>query len=154
MAEGPQPQWNADPWLRRAVVGVLVIMVFLAGIAGTRLVLRDATARTSALQGSRIEFSQLIRKVKAELVKSENDAIRRNELSLFALKDFELEIKVVASGSSTTGVKLYTVGSDVTVGEEMVQTIRLRWVVDPERRLLELQRRARTGAVDVDIPPD
>lgn len=111
-------------------------MFVLSAIFAGRFVGKEVNNGTDISRIEGIQLKELIRKVKADLTAADQEAAAKGELALFRLKDFELDINVVASGSAETKGQIMTVGSNVTVGSEKIQKIHLRWVADPERKLI------------------
>lgn len=81
-----------------------------------------------------LQLKTLIRQVKTELQQADLEAIERNEPALFQLKDFELDVNVVARGTGTGSAEIVVFGSNVEVSRERIQRIHLRWIADPEAR--------------------
>lgn len=139
MADGPVPDAQADSWwtgrsVRAAAITALTLGLFVAIVFVTgRVVRTEVAAGSEPGPVKSIELTDLIRQVKRGLADAQAQADAAGELKLFRLKDFELEVNVVARGEGKTSAKLWTVGSEVTSGSEKVQKIHLRWIADPER---------------------
>ena len=110
---------------------------------------RHALDRPLVGPGQSLEIKNLIRKVKQELGEAEAEAIRNNELPLFKLEEFEMEINYVIRASGGLKAEVVSVGGSSEVGTEKVQKLRLRWsAVAPEQRIIKPG--AVTGTADVD----
>ena len=57
---------------------------------------------------------------------------RRNELPLFKLKDFQMEINFVVHAGSTTKAEVVGVGTDLSTEKERVQKLILNWTACPQ----------------------
>ena len=124
---------------------ILLVWTPLVTIAAFLLLLSYMSHRVGTLppgndpaaQG--LQLKTLIRQVKTELQQADMEAIKNGEPALFQLKDFELDVNVVAKGSITGNAQIVTVGSSAEVSSERVQRIHLRWVVDPEAQKLAIE---------------
>lgn len=102
-----------------------------------------------------LDIKNLIRKVKQELGEAEAEAIANNELPLFKLEEFEMEINYVIRASGGLKAEVVSVGGSSEVGTEKVQKLRLRWsAVPPQSHTVKPETGIGTSDVDVDIPAE
>ena len=124
---------------------ILLIWTPLVTIAAFLLLLSYMSHRVDTLPPANdvakegLQLKTLIRQVKTELQQADMEAIEKGEPALFQLKDFELDVNVVAKGSISGNAQIVTVGSSAEVSSERVQRIHLRWVVDPEAQKLAIE---------------
>jgi hypothetical protein len=73
----------------------------------------------------------LVRKVREELTRAENEMVKNNEQEMFVLKDLELEISFVVKKTvmekGTVEYSFVTVEGESQTGVEKVQKLRLQW---------------------------
>ncbi|MDA2927843.1 hypothetical protein MYX78_11555 [Acidobacteria bacterium AH-259-G07] len=79
----------------------------------------------------KLNISDLVGKIKQDLVAGERARKERNEPPMFALHEMELDIKFIVTKSEKAGAEFNVVvatgGGGVTYGAETVQSIRLRF---------------------------
>lgn len=115
--------------------GAAVLAVFIVALVMLFPVLRDPGV---GLAGDKpLEVSALIRKVKEELQTAEHERLKKNELALFELQDFEMEIHFVVRNTGEVSAEVIGIGSKADVGTEHVQKLTLRWKAIPgqEKRI-------------------
>lgn len=94
---------------------------------------------SNAESGTRdsLGVKELIEEVKSELVKAEQSRMAANQVSLFELKDFDLEIRFVVNEQRTESgaieYKVVTVGGETTISSEKIQTIKLHMAAIPPK---------------------
>ena len=124
--------------------GAAVLAVFLSGL----LMLVPALRGPGGLAGDKpLKVSELIRKVKEELHKAEQEGLTKNELALFELKEFELVIHFVVTNTGEVGAQVVGIGSKADVKTENLQKITLRWTAVPPQE-------KRIGPSEFPLQPD
>jgi hypothetical protein len=121
--------------LHKKVPVSLTLLVLLLGIlafALPRIFLRSQVNEYPGNADQReLGVAELVRKIKGELVAVDQEQTSGNQLALFRLKDFELEISFVvhhtSSSKGTVQFEFLTVDNDIQVGAEKVQKLTLRW---------------------------
>lgn len=109
--------------------------MFAAGVfAAGRFAPAYVEAASATPPVKSVELVRLVEQVKTGLADAEIAARTRNEMTLFKLDSFDLEVNVVARAEGKNNIKLFTVGSEFSTGSEKVQKVHLRWVADPEQR--------------------
>ena len=78
-----------------------------------------------------LQLKTLIRQVKKELQDADQEAMDKGEQALFELKQFDLDVNIVAAGKTAADAKVLAVGSNVEVSRERVQHIHLVWTAAP-----------------------
>lgn len=114
-----------------------------------------------ATQSEGLGVKDLIEKVKAELIETEQNQIKSNQAALFEIKDFDLEINFVVSTRHTGTGKLeynvVTVGGETEVSSERIQKINLHMTAIPpkaiEKPMSQSSVSAPTKPVVINPPP-
>jgi hypothetical protein len=122
--------------LKSPVVRGLLYAATLAAAAFTGSLYSARVARQDlglADKSQPLEIKDLITRVREELAAAETDMLKRHDLALFKLKDFEMEINYVIRAGSVVKTEVVGVGTDLSVDRERVQKLTLRWAVCPER---------------------
>ena len=124
--------------LRRALVWIgpsllAVALFFALVLLSPRLT--DRLAQPGSPEAEGLQLKTLIRQVKKELEEADQEALDNNEAALFDLKEFVLDVNIVASGKTIHDAKVVTVGSNVEVGRERVQHIHLVWTAAREGKV-------------------
>jgi len=101
-----------------------------------------------------LQLKTLIRQVKKELQDADLEAVRSNEPALFELKQFDLDVNIVASGKTAADAKVLAVGSNVEVSRERVQHIHLVWTAARPEAVIVQPHEIKGNATDViDMEP-
>jgi NTP-dependent ternary system trypsin peptidase co-occuring protein len=108
----------------------LAAAAFAGSLYSARVARRDLGL---ADKSQPLEIKDLIGRVREELAAAETDMLKRHDLALFRLKDFEMEINYVIRTGSVVKTEVVGVGTDLNVDRERVQKLTLRWAVCPER---------------------
>lgn len=130
-----------DKWLDKKVsisigklfiIAILFLLTFFIIKIGITRTISDDVADDDGL-----EISNLIRKVKKELVKADTQRINNNEVALFALKDFRMEINFTVRSVNKAGAgvdyKFVTVEGGAETSNEKVQKLMLHWDAIPSK---------------------
>lgn len=127
----PQRLLSRDSLIRLS--GSLLVAV-AGAMAATWYVTRSINVDRGLISGGRpLEIKDLIEQVRSELVATEVAMRKRNELPLFKLKDFEMEINYVIRSGSVVKTEVVGVGTDLSLDKERVQKLTLRWAACPTR---------------------
>lgn len=121
--------------LKQLVMWVAPSLVAVALFTGLILVsprITDRLAQPGSPEAEGLQLKTLIRQVKKELQEADQEALDNNEAALFELKEFDLDVNILASGKTIHDAKVVTVGSNVEVGRERVQHIHLVWTAARE----------------------
>ena len=110
-------------WIGPPLITVIAFLLF-ARYADHQVA--DFVQQDDKAVGS-LQLKELIRQVKKELVDADQEAIANGEPALFTLKEFELDVNVVAKGAAGGKAEIMTIGSNVDVSRERVQHIHLAW---------------------------
>jgi hypothetical protein len=116
------------PWAR--TLPQLVVFA-AAGIVVTLIVQWSARSAPGLASQDSLQVKDLILRVREELAAAEQDRVDKNLLPTFELKDFDMEINYVVRNSGGTKVEVLGVGTNVDVGTERVQKLRLHWTPAP-----------------------
>ena len=86
--------------------------------------------------GKEIEISDVIHKVRDELLEAHAKTMNEGKTPIFTPKEFELELHVGVrkATSAQGGLKVWVVqaGGSVSSTNEQIQTIRLKFTIDPK----------------------
>ena len=115
--------------LRPVSLALLALSLFAAGIfAAGRFAPAYVASASEAPPVKSVELVRLIEQVKSGLADAELAARANNQMTLFKLDSFDLEVNVVARAEGKSSIKLWTVGSDISTGSEKVQKVHLHCI--------------------------
>jgi hypothetical protein len=141
------PKWLISPLLSTAIFMALLLVLHHK----PELIFPSSDEKVFA-EG--LQLKTLIRQVKNELQEAGKEAVNKNEAALFELKDFDLDVNIVAKGTSNVNAQIVTVGTNVEIARERLQHVHLHWVVDAKSRPVDARRGAITESPDVVIDAD
>lgn len=117
----------------RVPIGTAIALVVFTSVI-VYVVPRFAATVPAVAPGQSLEVKDLIRKVKEELYAAEVEMHERKELPLFELKEFEMEVNFVVRTAGEVRAEVVGVGSNVELGTEKIQKLKLRWAPVPPQR--------------------
>lgn len=111
---------------------VSLIILFLFAV---RILWYPNLSTTDVHTNRGMGIKDLLSRVKSELYEAEKERIDKQELPLFELKDFDLEINFVVQKSSKIGggvvLHVIEVDSEIQTGSERIQKIKLHMTAIP-----------------------
>ena len=118
----------------RIVRGSVFALTLVGAVALGSFVTEHIMHKDRGLAGSEqpLEIKDLITRVREELASHEIEMREHQELALFRLKDFEMEINYLVRTGSTVKTEVVGVGTDLSVDRERVQKLVLRWEACPQ----------------------
>lgn len=134
---------SVDKWLEKQITfslrtGLIILVLsaicfFLVKTVNQRVEDQKLENDTTGL-----EISSLIRNVKYELIKADQERISKNEHALFKLNDFAMEITFTVRKVNKTGAKVdykfVSVEGGTESGNEKVQKLILHWdAIEPRK---------------------
>jgi len=110
-------------------VAALIASAVLGAVVSQRITRGDPGLASS---DQPLEIKDLITRVREELTAHELEMRQHQDLALFRLKEFQMEINYVIRTGSTVKAEVVGVGTDLGVNRERVQKLVLHWDVCPE----------------------
>jgi hypothetical protein len=133
---------SLDKWFAKKITfslgtGLIIIIILSLSFFVVKATRQKAEEFVNINDTSGLEIASLIRNVKSELVKADQYRIDNNEMALFKLKDFSMEIsftvRKVNKGGAKIDYKFVTVEGATETGNEKVQKLFLRWdAIEPK----------------------
>ena len=134
---------SLDKWFAKKITfslgtGLIIIIILSLSFFVVKATRQKAEEFVTGNDTTGLEIASLIRNVKSELVKADQYRIANNEMALFKLRDFSMEIsftvRKVNKGGAKIDYKFVTVEGGTETGNEKVQKLFLRWdAVEPRR---------------------
>jgi hypothetical protein len=137
-----QDQFSIDKWFSKKITfslgtGLIIIIMLSLSFFVVKATRQKAEEFVNVNDTTGLEIASLIRNVKSELVKADQYRIANNEMALFKLRDFSMEIsftvRKVNKGGAKIDYKFVTVDGGTETGNEKVQKLFLRWdAIEPK----------------------